>query len=155
MENYHNDDMTMFYQFGKSLECRWQSAQGCGLPKRAFILGAYVYLPKIQFDYSMVEDMTPGIYKISFAAKTMGEMEMRPCVIIHSRDGETYESSAAMPMAKPEDGWVYYSEEFEISWEGDIRILQFQMGTTESSPGRLAGFYLDKVELSKISDDEF
>ena len=51
MENYHNDDMTMFYQFGKSLEYRWQSAQGCGLLKRAFILGAYVYLPEIQFDY--------------------------------------------------------------------------------------------------------
>ncbi len=51
MENYHNDDMTMFYQFGKSLECRCRNAQGWGLPKQAFILGAYVYLPKIQFDY--------------------------------------------------------------------------------------------------------
>ncbi len=106
--------------------------------------------PKMVFDCTIVGDLEPGGYRISFAAKAMGEVEMRPTINIVTKDGEQFNAGVTMPAIKPKDGWVYLSEDIEISWEGEIRNVQFLVGTTEESPDRLAGFYLDKVELSKI-----
>ncbi|MEM9721087.1 MAG: carbohydrate binding domain-containing protein [Bacteroidota bacterium] len=106
--------------------------------------------PKIRFDAKDIGDLKPGRYTLSFALKTMGDIEISPSVQITTKDGKKYGSRVTFPLTEPADTWVQYSKEIELTWEGEIQEVQFGFSTSESSPDKLAGYYLDEVKLSRI-----
>jgi hypothetical protein len=105
--------------------------------------------PELFFDKRKLADAGPGVYRISFAVKTMEEMQLRMPVIIEGKDGASY-AGAGTRLMGPQDGWVKCSNEARVDWKGDLVFVQLMVNAFDSSPNGRSAFYLDQIELTKV-----
>ena len=81
--------------------------------------------PGLFLDKAKLAGAGPGVYRISFAVKTMEEMQLRLPVIIEGK-AETSYSGAGTRRMGPQDGWVQYSREARVDWKGDLAFVRNQ-----------------------------
>lgn len=81
--------------------------------------------------------------------KAAEEIQLRMPVIIEGKAATSYSGVGTRRMA-PGDGWVQYSREARVDWEGDLVFVRILVNALDSSPNSRAGFYLDKIELTKV-----